>query len=71
MIKELKMFTVICDRCGKDVSNEEEYAGYSDVDYVKDIAHNYDWIEYENEDVCNECYEYDENDNLIIYERNN
>lgn len=71
MIKELKMFTVICDICGKDVCDEEEYAGFSDVDYVKDIAYNYDWIENEDEDICNECYEYDDNDNLIIYERNN
>ncbi len=73
MIKELKMYTIICDGCGKDVCNGSEYSGWDDVDYVWDTADEESWIKNEDYDdthhYCPECYEYDDDDNLVIKQK--
>lgn len=38
MIKEVKMFTVICDNCGVDVNKGQEYTCWNDEAYAEDIA---------------------------------
>jgi len=66
MIKEIKMFTIICDNCGKDVCDGEEFSCWNDEGYVKDCASDADWVEHNNGDYCPNCYEYDDNDELIF-----
>ena len=66
MIKEVKMFTVICDNCGEDVCDGEDYSCWGEIGHVKDIAKESDWEEMDGKDYCPDCYEYDEEDNLII-----
>ena len=70
MIKELKMYTVICDNCGADVNEGGEYAGFNDEGYVESCAQEADW--YVNSDVsehyCPDCFSHDDRDNLILNE---
>lgn len=66
MIKELKMYTVICDNCGKDCNEGEEYSCWNDIGYAEEVAMNADWIEEDDKHYCHDCYSYDDNDNLII-----
>lgn len=66
MIKEVTMYTVICDNCGKDVCEGSGYACWDDKGYVKDIAIDSGWIKHEDKHYCSNCYEYDDNDELII-----
>lgn len=66
MIKEVKMYTVICDNCGKDVCENAEYSCWNDEIYAKDTAMEDDWITEGEKHYCTDCYEYDGEDNLII-----
>ena len=68
MIKEVTMYTVICDNCGKDVCKDQEFAGWNDKDYAVDIARDGDWYIGERTDrhYCADCHTYDDDDNLII-----
>lgn len=72
MIKEIKMYTIICDGCGKNVCEGSEYAGWDDVDYVWDTADEENWIKDEDNPgthYCPDCYEYDDDDNLVIIKK--
>jgi hypothetical protein len=66
MIKEVTMYTVVCDSCGKDSCEGSEYAGYSDKDYAIDVARDGDFVRIEGNDYCPDCYEYDDDDELKV-----
>ena len=66
MIKELRMYTVVCDNCGADVNEDAEYSCWSDEGYAQDIAMEADWVTVDDKHYCTDCYYYDEDDKLII-----
>jgi len=66
MIKEVKMFTMVCDSCGKDVNEDTEYSAWNEVSALNDLADEIGWIKEGDKDYCDKCYEYDDNDELII-----
>lgn len=66
MLKEVKMFTIICDGCGKDVNDDTDYSGWDDESYVDDIRQEADWEKVNDQHYCTDCYEYDDDDELII-----
>lgn len=66
MYKEFQTFTLICDNCGKDSNAECEYCGWDDKDYVLDCAKEDNWIEENDKHYCPDCYEYDDEDNLVL-----
>lgn len=70
MIKQIKMYTVVCDNCGKDVSEGQEFAGYEDACYMQDIASESDWYYDGDKDYCPDCYGYDDNDQVLIKTKN-
>lgn len=66
MIKEVQMFTVICDNCGIDVNEGAEYSCWSDKTYAEDSAMESDWIKEGDKHYCFDCFSYDDDDNLIL-----
>jgi len=66
MIKEVKMFTIVCDGCGKDVNSNTEFSCWSDEGYLEDIAYDSDWKQVDKKHYCTDCYDYNDNDELII-----
>lgn len=60
------MYTVVCDNCGKDSNEDSEYSCYSDKDHAEENAIESDWIQEEDKHYCDECFSYDDDDNLII-----
>ena len=66
MIKELTMYTVVCDSCGKDVNEDAEYSCWNDKGYAEDIAMDSDWVTDGDKHYCPDCYHYNEDDDLII-----
>lgn len=68
MIKEVKMYTVVCDNCGEDIGSTEEYSCWNDEGYALDNAIESDWIEEEGNHYCPDCVQYDDNDKLILKE---
>ena len=70
MIKEVKMFTVICDNCGKDCFENQEYSCWGDELYAEDIAIEAGYLKEDDEHYCQDCFSYDENDKLVIKHAN-
>lgn len=66
MIEELKMYTVLCDNCGADSCDGGEYSGYVDKSTALDNAMNSDFIEHEEKHYCDNCWSYDDNDEIAI-----
>ena len=66
MIKTIKMFTVICDRCGKDSNAGSDYAAWSDLEGAVETALEADWYCEDGKHYCPDCFKYDDNDNLIL-----
>ena len=60
------MYTVICDNCGKDVCEGEDYSAWNDQDYVESIAAECGWKIEDDKHYCDECHSYDDEDNLVI-----
>jgi hypothetical protein len=66
MIKEVTMYTILCDGCGKDVCDGTEYSAWNDTSYVVDSAIEDNWHVEDGNHYCPNCFEYDDDDNLII-----
>jgi hypothetical protein len=63
MIKTIKSYRVICDGCGIEVDG---YSWELDLLDLLDLAFIDNWIEHEDGNYCPDCYELDDNDNIII-----
>jgi len=68
MVKEVKMFTIVCDVCGTDVNEDTGYSCWSDVEANEDIRQEEGWEKVGDKHYCNDCFEYDDDDNLVILE---
>jgi len=64
MIKEIPMYTVICDGCGKNSCDIWDYAGWKKKKNALACAKGADWIEKNNKHYCPDCYS--SNDKVII-----
>jgi hypothetical protein len=69
MIKEVTMFTVVCDNCGVDVNEGQQYSCWNDKGFAEDMAMEADWIKEDDKHYCLNCFSYDDDDNLVIGER--
>ena len=66
MLKEVKMYIVVCDNCGKDVNKDAEYSAWNDKNYAVEVAMESDWIKENDKHYCPDCFTYDDDDNLLI-----
>jgi hypothetical protein len=66
MIKEVTMFTVVCDNCGKDCNDGQEYSCLNDKTYALDVAMESNWEKVDDSHYCPLCYSYDDDDEIVI-----
>jgi hypothetical protein len=66
MFKPLTMYTIICNGCGKDLFEDNEFAGWADKGYVNDEAKENSWHVDEENHYCPDCHGFDDNDELIL-----
>jgi len=66
MIKEVIMYTVICDNCGVDANKDTEYSCWNDKGSAWDVAMDSDWTEHEGKHYCPDCFSYDDDDNIQL-----
>lgn len=59
MIKEVTYYDIICDRCGKSLTEESEMC-YTDKDSALMVAEQSEWKEIGGKHYCTDCYELDE-----------
>lgn len=69
MLQELKMFTIVCDGCGKDVNEGTGYSGWNCDNYIEEIRQEAGWEKVDDKHYCPDCFEYDDNDELQILEK--
>ena len=61
MIKEVKMYSVVCDRCGKSfIDDFNGIVAWLDEGTAKEQAMESEWIELGDKHYCQDCYEFDE-----------
>lgn len=61
MIKKVIKFTVACDRCKKEINED-----YYDSDNAEEHAIINDWLVIDKKHYCPDCYERDDNDDIVI-----
>ena len=66
MVKEVKMYTIVCDSCGCDVNEDSGYSCWSDEDANEDIREEAGWEKVDGKHYCTDCFEYDDNDELVL-----
>ena len=66
MIKQVEMYTVVCDGCGKDVCKGADYAAWSDRDSALDVALESGWETSEDGQYCPDCHFYNDDDELVF-----
>lgn len=66
MIKEVTMYKIVCDICGKDAAEDSDYCAWSDVECAEWDAESAEFTKIDGKDVCPDCYTYDDDDNPII-----
>ena len=65
-IKKVEMFTVVCDNCKLDIGTDAEYSCWNDELYAETVAMESDWLKEGHNHYCKDCFEYDNDDNIII-----
>lgn len=61
MIKEVKMYSVVCDRCGKSfIDKFNGIVAWLDEGTAKEQAMESEWIEIGDKHYCQDCYEFDD-----------
>lgn len=66
MLKEVTMYTIVCDSCGCDVNYDTDYSCWNDENYVDEIRQEAGWEKVDDKHYCTDCFEYDDNDELTI-----
>lgn len=70
MIKEVTAFSLICDNCNRlFMSSFEEFTLWVTKSDAVEASINDDWIEHKDKHYCPNCYELDDNDNIVIKEK--
>lgn len=65
-LKKVEMFTVVCDNCEEQVCKHGEYSCWIDELSAKEVAMESGYLQEGDKHYCEDCYEYDDEDNLVI-----
>ena len=65
-IQKVQMFTVICDNCKESADEGTDYSCWSDENVAKDVAMGSGFINENDNHYCPKCYNYNDDDELII-----
>ena len=70
MIKEVTTFSLICDNCNRlFMSSFEEFALWVTESDAVEASIDDDQTKYKGKHYCPNCYELDDNDNIVIIEK--
>jgi hypothetical protein len=68
MITKVECSVLECNNCKKVFENNSGHSVFADEESAKEDANEIGWYmdRGENKHYCDECWQYDDNDNLII-----
>ena len=58
MIKEVTMYSVVCDRCGKAYGVDDGIDCWVDICIAREQATESEWVEIGDKHYCPDCYEF-------------
>jgi predicted lipoprotein with Yx(FWY)xxD motif len=65
MIKEVTMYTIVCDRCGVDACEGQDYSAWSDIDGARESTTD-GWLLIEDKDYCENCQQWNDDESQLI-----
>ena len=65
MIKEKTYYDIICDRCGKSLTEESNIC-YPDTESAEMVAKNSEWVTIVGKHYCPDCYKLDEVTDIYV-----
>lgn len=68
MIKAFNTYTILCDNCGVDLCENDEFSGWDDIDWLIQGADEANWYTEDGKHYCEECYSWDDEDKLVLDE---
>lgn len=60
MMKEVTMYTVVCDRCGTSADEGTDYSAWTCQDGARMTAEANGYMVIDDKDYCSDCVELDE-----------
>ena len=70
MIVEVKMYTVVCDSCGKDAGADSEYCCWNNEHIAEQQAcEDGKWRNEDDKHYCPDCWHFDDEGELIIHDK--
>ena len=58
MIKEVTMYSVVCERCGKTYGVDDGIDCWVDICTAREQATESEWVEIGDKHYCPDCYEF-------------
>jgi hypothetical protein len=69
-IKEVTMYTCVCDYCGKSADEGTDWSCWNDKNVADEVARNAGWIRsYDYGDIthyCTDCFEIKDDDTIVL-----
>ena len=65
---KVETYKIVCDCCGDTFRNDNDFTCYSDDpsgDIIRGEAQSANWIEVGNKHYCPDCYEINDNDEIV------
>ena len=66
MIKEIPMYTAVCDNCKVDVNEGADIAAWDNKSFVVECTQNAGWYQDEDKHYCEDCYTINEDDTVEV-----
>lgn len=66
MIEKVEMFTIICDKCGLNIGESQEYSCWADKGVAEENAMDSDWEKDGDKHFCTNCFTYDKDGEIVL-----
>lgn len=64
-VREVTMYTIVCDRCGCDACYDTDYKAWADVEGVRECSCE-GWEEIDGKDYCPDCLVWNDDETELI-----
>lgn len=65
MVKEVTMYTILCDRCGVDAAKDAEHSCWGEPEFAREMDCQ-EWEEIDGKDYCPNCVEWNHDETQLV-----
>lgn len=66
MIRQVRVYTIVCDNCGVDINKDTEYIGWDSVEGAELTAEANNFLTKGEKHYCPNCYTFDDDNELML-----